>query len=389
MSPREQLATARRDLDDALSAYLKTATPAVLSGLGPQGALDSTRDFETVRNRIALADHAHVAALDATHAATLFARPTTATLLALTLRITPAEARARVRAAENLAPRIAFTGQAMAPLRPVLAKKQADGTVTPPQAGRILHHLEAFEKNPRIGTAQIEQAEQILTDLTNTLGPADLDTAAARILDVLDPDGDPPSDAEQQRRRALTLTRDGKITGRLTPAACAKLQALIDPLAAPRPTGESGPDPRTGTQRRHDALEAICNRLLDTGQVHGKAGTRATVIVTMNADHLMTQCGYATSTHGQRIPVRDLLREAADLKIIPAVLNTNGVPLFLGRARRLASASQFHALIARDGGCSFPGCDLPPEWCDIHERREALIDRVEVRDHHHCPVVAG
>jgi hypothetical protein len=23
-------------------------------------------------------------------------------------------------------------------------------------------------------------------------------------------------------------------------------------------------------------------------------------------------------------------------------------------------------LIARDGGCSFPGCDHPPEWCERH-----------------------
>jgi hypothetical protein len=24
------------------------------------------------------------------------------------------------------------------------------------------------------------------------------------------------------------------------------------------------------------------------------------------------------------------------------------------------------ALIAREGGCSFPGCDHPPQWCDRH-----------------------
>ena len=28
--------------------------------------------------------------------------------------------------------------------------------------------------------------------------------------------------------------------------------------------------------------------------------------------------------------------------------------------------SQTVALIARDGGCSFPGCDRPPEWCERH-----------------------
>ncbi|HEY5821465.1 MAG TPA: HNH endonuclease signature motif containing protein, partial [Propionibacteriaceae bacterium] len=31
-----------------------------------------------------------------------------------------------------------------------------------------------------------------------------------------------------------------------------------------------------------------------------------------------------------------------------------------------ASRAQTMALIARDGGCSFPGCTRPPEWCERH-----------------------
>jgi hypothetical protein len=34
--------------------------------------------------------------------------------------------------------------------------------------------------------------------------------------------------------------------------------------------------------------------------------------------------------------------------------------------RRIASAGQTAALIARDRGCSFPGCDTAPEWCERH-----------------------
>lgn len=40
--------------------------------------------------------------------------------------------------------------------------------------------------------------------------------------------------------------------------------------------------------------------------------------------------------------------------------------LDLYRHRRLASRGQTIALCARDGGCSFPGCDRPPEWCERH-----------------------
>ena len=44
----------------------------------------------------------------------------------------------------------------------------------------------------------------------------------------------------------------------------------------------------------------------------------------------------------------------------------NGVPLHLGRSRRLASPAQRKALAIRDGGCTFPGCEHPAMWTDAH-----------------------
>jgi len=61
---------------------------------------------------------------------------------------------------------------------------------------------------------------------------------------------------------------------------------------------------------------------------------------------------------------RDRARDQAD--VYPTVMSSTGVVLQLGRTRRLASRGQTMALIARDGGCSFPGCDRPPEWCERH-----------------------
>jgi hypothetical protein len=40
--------------------------------------------------------------------------------------------------------------------------------------------------------------------------------------------------------------------------------------------------------------------------------------------------------------------------------------LNLGRTQRLATRAQRRALLARDGGCVFPGCDRPASWCDAH-----------------------
>jgi hypothetical protein len=48
------------------------------------------------------------------------------------------------------------------------------------------------------------------------------------------------------------------------------------------------------------------------------------------------------------------------------LLSPSGAVLDLGRLVRLASAAQRKALIARDGGCVMPGCDMPPERCEVH-----------------------
>ncbi|MEU4242126.1 DUF222 domain-containing protein [Actinoplanes sp. NPDC026619] len=57
---------------------------------------------------------------------------------------------------------------------------------------------------------------------------------------------------------------------------------------------------------------------------------------------------------------------ACDARIIPAVLGTAGQVLDVGRARRLISGPIRRALILRDRGCSFPGCDRPPNWSEGH-----------------------
>ncbi|WP_196073342.1 HNH endonuclease signature motif containing protein, partial [Nakamurella alba] len=59
-------------------------------------------------------------------------------------------------------------------------------------------------------------------------------------------------------------------------------------------------------------------------------------------------------------------RLLCDTKVIPAVLDALGVVLDVGRARRTVPKALRGALILRDRGCAFPGCDRPPAWCDAH-----------------------
>jgi hypothetical protein len=48
------------------------------------------------------------------------------------------------------------------------------------------------------------------------------------------------------------------------------------------------------------------------------------------------------------------------------VLGPDAVPLDVGRRHRLFSPAQRRALLLRDAGCRFPGCERPPRYTDAH-----------------------
>ncbi|MDO9590898.1 MAG: DUF222 domain-containing protein [Microcella sp.] len=49
----------------------------------------------------------------------------------------------------------------------------------------------------------------------------------------------------------------------------------------------------------------------------------------------------------------------------PILISSTGQPLDVGRSQRLFTTRQRIALAARDGGCRWPGCERPPNWCEV------------------------
>ena len=110
-------------------------------------------------------------------------------------------------------------------------------------------------------------------------------TAAA---DPGGPGGDAGFD-ERRVRLGVTFGGAGVLDGDLTPACAAALQAVLEALGK-----KAGPeDVRTAPQRRHDALEEACRRLIGAGCLPDRAGQPTHIQLHLTLDQLRDLPGAA------------------------------------------------------------------------------------------------
>ncbi|GAA5023088.1 hypothetical protein GCM10023317_67660 [Actinopolymorpha pittospori] len=306
------------------------------------------------------------------------------------------EASVSVRLAKALDQMLRSTGEAL-----------SDGEISLGQAQVIERAIRRLPND--VDAAVRAEAEAFLLDSAQALDTDDLDKAGKHLYEVIAPEdaerriGKQLEEQERRARENRTLSfgpvRDGMGTMflRLDVPTLAILQALLDPLARPGPTGPDGPDLRSSERRQADAFA----ELLSQAQAAADAPTRGSIsprlTVTMSLADLVARLGYGTlnsvltdsgpahlkvKTHGDEnrsgrggqtlIGYRitgpplsaTLVRQlACDAEIIPAVLGGDGAVLDLGRGTRLFTSSQRHALAERDGYfCHFPDCRRPEKW---------------------------
>ncbi|MBQ1016458.1 DUF222 domain-containing protein [Micromonospora sp. D93] len=354
----------------------------------------------------ALSEHDLIAVLDATHRlqqrlaavqlAAIRELDGRGTVLAQGASSTAVWLRHRLRLDVYAARRLVGLAASLDVVPCAVREALASGAVSLEQA-RVIAET-AATVSASAGVEVADKAVGVLVDWAGQFDPALLRKLGTRILDHVAPDLADAAAAAALAAEAARATRDRHVTiseqaggrlrlsGTLDAEAAALLRAVIDPLSAP-----SGPDDtRCAGQRRHDALADVCRLALHSGELPETGGEPAQLVVTVDYDGLARQLGSGTLDVGLRLTPDTVRRLACDAAILPAVLGGAGQVLDVGRQRRLVSGPLRRALVLRDAGCAFPGCDRPPRWCAAHHIRHwadggptSLDNAVLLCGHHH------
>ena len=296
---------------------------------------------------------------------------------------------------------------------PIVWQALADATISPRQSSAILTALKHLP--PDLSAGKETAAQCSMVEQARTLDPAELAVVGNRLVEVIDPDHadallEHRLEQEEQaarRNRELHLHHDGQgstlIKGRVPAAEGEKLAALLDSLVdknttdEPPPCGSYCTGPSCGlcggrpsrSMRRADALMELAQAYADARHAPARGSDRARVNVTVDYETLVRGIGSA-DVAGQQMSAQQLRLLACDAEIIPMVLNSFGVPLDVRKAQRFVEGELRAALVARDGGCVFPGCDQPARRCDAHHIRPwvwtSLDNGVLLCPHHHALV---
>ena len=342
-----------------------------------------TAAWEALLRRLPAVTHRLVAELAQVPVEEL-GEPTLAAALCTLLRISKDEAHRRIHEAEDLGPRAAVSGEALAPVLSHTAAAQQRGKIGVEHV-KIIRRF--FDRLPGFVDYETrELAEAQLAEIACGLKPEELRQAADQLAYLIDQDGQ-LCDGDRARRRYLTIDKQGAdgmsdIRGRLDPETCAAMEAVFATWAAPgmcnpddedpcvdgEPSGENvSGDTRSTGQRNHDALKALCRAMLASGQLGSHNGLPVTMVISTTLKELESGKGHAVTGGGTLLPMSEVIRQASAAHHYLVVFdNHTQCPLYLGRSRRLASVAQRIVLYNRDRGCTFPGCTAPAYHSQVH-----------------------
>lgn len=150
------------------------------------------------------------------------------------------------------------------------------------------------------------------------------------------------------------------------PEAAAVIDAAVSALSAPDPADDGARDLRSAARRRADALLTVVQRGVSAMESGPRSDKAQVLVMIPYADLVSDIRGAGVTATGQVLSPATVRKIACDARIIPVVLGTRGEVVDEGKDTRLFNRKERRRLMLRDGGCTFPGCTVPPQWCDAH-----------------------
>ncbi|MBO3100678.1 DUF222 domain-containing protein [Cellulomonas sp. zg-ZUI168] len=302
--------------------------------------------------------------------------------------------------------------------------RQADALVSMPvvaagvREGSVpLPHLDALARVAATASPQVASVlrtpdtQQAVLAMARTRSAPDFARALARFVATQDPAGVQGEHDRQYRERFFTLSAqpDGVfLKGRLDRVAGESLRVALDAM------GQFGDQTRSPGQASADALTMLAEKACaGTGPRAGVGGSgegdatgpgaggaagaggsgsvgRPHVSLLVSAETVAELIAHeragadvvappitlpwgtvapATLEDGTPVAMSELARVLCQADLTRIVMSAEGVPLDVGRTRRLFSTAQRRAVVVRDGQCVWNGCEQHASRCEVHHVR--------------------
>ena len=269
--------------------------------------------------------------------------------------------RHRIKHARLITTEITPTGAEIGPALPVTADALAEGSLSEEHLSVI---AEAMEDLPA-------EAEAPLVDFARQYEPRAVKSFAKELAYRLSQNDPEPRDAEPKApvNKFIRRIERGRYKAwlDLDLESGALVDAMIDPLAAPRPENSpEGPEERTAVERDGDAFVELVDLIARAENKPTHGGEPVTMTITLDYDDLARQVSMGVLDSRERLPMDRIRKAACDAGLIPLLLGSKSEPVDIGRKTRSIPAALRRILVARDRGCAFPGCDRPPRHCEGH-----------------------
>lgn len=199
--------------------------------------------------------------------------------------------------------------------------------------------------------------EQPLLEKARRVSVKGLIHACAQYRLLMDPRGCLKGELEGAESRFLELRTDDQgavwLKGWLENESGSLLKSALEPLA--RADGDQ--DHRPLSRRQGDAFVELLGGV-----------ARPHVQISATAETLAQLAGApaAELELGMPISTEALRRHTCDCSLTRVLLDSQSLVIDVGRAKRTIAPAQRAALLKRDGGCRFPGCERPGRYCEGH-----------------------